>query len=56
MSKHLGVLHAAGMVGRTKEGNHARYAISDPSVFELCDQVCGGVRRRVAELDALLRP
>ena len=45
----------AGMVSRTKAGNHARYAISDPSVFELCEQVCGGVRRQVAELDALLR-
>jgi DNA-binding transcriptional ArsR family regulator len=56
VSKHLGVLHAAGMVSRTKVGNHARYAISDPTVFELCDQVCGGVRRQVAELDALLRP
>jgi DNA-binding transcriptional ArsR family regulator len=56
VSKHLGVLHAAGMVSRTKDGNHARYAISDPSVFALCDQVCGGVRRQVAELDALLRP
>jgi DNA-binding transcriptional ArsR family regulator len=56
VSKHLGVLHAAGMVSRTKDGNHARYAISDPSVFALCDEVCGGVRRRVAELDALLRP
>jgi DNA-binding transcriptional ArsR family regulator len=56
VSKHLGVLLAAGMVSRAKEGNHARYAISDPAVFELCDQVCGGVRRQVAELDALLRP
>ena len=56
VSKHLGVLHAAGMVSRTKVGTHARYAISDPLVFELCDQVCGGVRRQVAELDALLRP
>ncbi len=56
VSKHLGVLHAAGMVSRTKDGNHARYAISDPSVFALCDEVCGGVRRQVAELDALLRP
>jgi len=56
VSKHLGVLLAAGMVSRTKDGNHARYAISDPAVFELCDQVCGGVRRQVAELDALLHP
>ena len=55
VSKHLGVLHAAGMVSRTKAGTHARYAISDPSVFELCDQVCGGLRRQIAELDSLLR-
>ena len=56
VSKHLGVLHAAGMVTRTKDGNHTRYSISDPSVFELCDQVCGGVRRQLSELEAILEP
>ena len=56
VSKHLGILHAAGMVSRTKQGNHTRYAISDPSVFELCDQVCGGVRQQLAELEAILQP
>ena len=55
VSKHLGILHAAGMVSRSKDGNHSRYAISDPTVFELCDQVCGGVRRQAAELEAILR-
>jgi DNA-binding transcriptional ArsR family regulator len=56
VSKHLGILHAAGMLARAKQGNHTRYAISDPSVFELGDQVCGGVRRQVAELEAILQP
>jgi DNA-binding transcriptional ArsR family regulator len=56
VSKHLGILHAAGMVSRTKDGNHTRYAISDRSVFELCDHVCGGVRRQIAELEAILQP
>jgi len=56
VSKHLGILHAAGMVARTKQGTHTRYSISDPSVFELCDQVCGGVRRQLRELDAILQP
>lgn len=56
ISKHLGILHAAGMVARTKDGNRSRYAISDPSVFDLCDQVCGGVRRQLQELDAILQP
>lgn len=54
ISKHLGILYAAGMVTRSKEGTHTRYAISDPSVFELCEQVCGGVRRQVAEIEAIL--
>ncbi len=54
VSKHLGILNQAGMVTRTKSGNHALFSISDPSVFELCDQVCGGVRRQVAELEAIL--
>ncbi|HTT27390.1 MAG TPA: metalloregulator ArsR/SmtB family transcription factor [Solirubrobacteraceae bacterium] len=56
VSKHLGILHAAGMVARTKDGNHSRYSISDPSVFELCDQVCGGVRRQLQELETMLQP
>ena len=56
VSKHLGVLHAAGMVSRTKDGNHIRYSISDPSVFDLCDQVCGGVRRQLQELETILQP
>jgi len=55
VSKHLAILHGAGMVSRTKDGNRVMYAISDPSIFELCDQVCGGLRRQVAELDAILR-
>jgi DNA-binding transcriptional ArsR family regulator len=55
VSKHLGILHAAGMVSRTKQGNRTAYAISDPGVFELCDQVCGGVRRQLQELDTILR-
>jgi DNA-binding transcriptional ArsR family regulator len=54
VSKHLGILLAAGMVARTKQGNHSRYSISDPSVFELCDQVCGGVRRQLHELEEIL--
>jgi DNA-binding transcriptional ArsR family regulator len=56
ISKHLGILHAAGMVSRTKQRNQVRYSISDPSVFELCDQVCGGVRRQLHALEAILQP
>ena len=54
VSKHLGVLHAAGMVARTKDGNFTRYEIADETVFAICEQVCEGARRQVRELDALL--
>lgn len=54
VSKHLGILLEAGMVSRSKRGNHAYYAIADPSVFALCEQVCGGVRKQLTELEALL--
>jgi DNA-binding transcriptional ArsR family regulator len=54
VSKHLGVLLQAGIVTRTKHGTSARYAIADDGVFELCEHVCGGLRRQLAELDALL--
>jgi DNA-binding transcriptional ArsR family regulator len=54
VSKHLGILHTAGMVTRTKDGNRVRYGIADDGVFELCEQVCGGVRRQLHELDAVL--
>jgi DNA-binding transcriptional ArsR family regulator len=54
VSKHLRVLLEAGIVGRRKEGNSAYYSISDPSVFALCEEVCGGVQRQLAELSALV--
>lgn len=54
VSKHLGVLLQAGIVAREKHGNHALYSIADESVFELCEQVCGGLRRRIEELEGVL--
>lgn len=55
VSKHLGTLLEAGVVRRAKDGNRAYYSIADESLFELCEQVCGSLRRQVAELDALLQ-
>jgi DNA-binding transcriptional ArsR family regulator len=54
VSQHLGVLLRAGIVGRRKQGNFSLYSITDPVVFALCDEVCGGLRRELDELDALL--
>jgi DNA-binding transcriptional ArsR family regulator len=54
VSKHLRMLLDAGFIGRRQEGNFARYSIVDESVFRLCEEVCGGLRRQLAELDAVI--
>jgi DNA-binding transcriptional ArsR family regulator len=54
VSKHLGVLAQAGIVGRERDGNHVRCSIADASIFELCDIVCGGLRRQASDLEELL--
>lgn len=54
VSKHLGLLHRAGIVSRAKEGTAVRYAIADQTIFALCEQVCGGLRAEVAALEEIL--
>jgi DNA-binding transcriptional ArsR family regulator len=54
VSKHLRVLLEAGLVARRQDGNFARYSIADQTVFAICEQVCGGLRTRLEELDAML--
>jgi DNA-binding transcriptional ArsR family regulator len=55
VSKHLGVLLGAGFVAKEREGNVSRYAIADEGVLALCEQVCGGLRRQLDELESLLQ-
>jgi DNA-binding transcriptional ArsR family regulator len=50
ISKHLGVLHRAGIVARRKHGNFSLYSIADEDVFLLCEQVCGGLQRQLESL------
>jgi DNA-binding transcriptional ArsR family regulator len=54
VSKHLGVLHQAGIVARRKDGIHAWYSIADESVFRLCEEVCGSLQRQLEELRGLI--
>ena len=54
ISRHLAVLHAAGIVARRKEGTRVIYAIADESVFALCEAVCGSLQQSVAELAQIL--
>ena len=43
VSRHLQTLSEAGILRREKKGLHVFYTISDPSVFKLCDLVCGSL-------------
>ena len=52
VSKHLGVLHRAGIVARRKQGTSSLYVIADETIYDLCEQVCGGLQERFAELTA----
>lgn len=54
VSRHLAVLHAAGIVSRRKEGTRVLYAIADQGVFALCEAVCGSLQQSVAELAQIL--
>lgn len=54
VSKQLGVLHAAGLLWRERDGNVVNYGIAEPMIFDLCELVCGKLRRDAErQLDAL---
>ncbi len=44
VSRHLRVLRREGVVDCMRDGRLAYYRIIDPSLCELCEQVCGGSR------------
>jgi DNA-binding transcriptional ArsR family regulator len=50
VSKHLGVLLQAGIVGRRRVGNYAYYSIADEGVFALCEDVCGSLAEQLESL------
>lgn len=55
LSKHLAVLHQDGLVARRKDGLHVYYRVADPSVFRLCEVVCGSLESRAASHARLLK-
>ena len=55
LSKHLQLLHAHGFVARRRDGAFVIYALADRSVFELCDIMCGQLKRRADEQVTRLR-
>lgn len=55
LSKHLQLLHAHGFVSRRRDGLFVVYELADPSVFELCDIMCGQLKRRADQQRTMLR-
>ncbi|MHB8303862.1 MAG: ArsR/SmtB family transcription factor [Acidobacteriaceae bacterium] len=49
ISKHLQMLHDAGLVSRRREGTSIYYGIADPMVFRLCQLVCRSAAERARE-------
>ncbi len=52
ISRHLALLTQHGLVARQSRGNSAIYSIADPSVYALCDLVCGNIARQLERLAA----
>lgn len=48
-SRHLQTLTHAGILSRRKEGLKVIYSIADRGIFNLCEHVCGSVKRRLAQ-------
>jgi DNA-binding transcriptional ArsR family regulator len=49
VSKHLGVLHAGGLVRRRRLGLKTVYSIGDPTLERICTIVCDSVSRDARE-------
>lgn len=49
VSRHLTTLLTHGLVRRRRAGTSAFYSITEMSIFDLCDQVCGGIERSLAD-------
>lgn len=45
VSRHLQTLLQAQIVSRRKQGLQAFYSIADPSIFKLCELVCGSLEK-----------
>lgn len=49
VSKHLHLLHEAGIISRRRDGNSIYYGIADPMIFKLCDLVCRSATEKARE-------
>lgn len=55
-SRHLGHLVQAGILARRKQGLMVFYRIADPTIFALCEHVCGSLEKRFTEQSEIFGP
>lgn len=48
VSRHLNLMHRAGVLGRRKDGQQVYYRVTDPNLTELCRTVCNTVASNLA--------
>jgi DNA-binding transcriptional ArsR family regulator len=46
VSRHLTQLAQQGLVVRETRGQNVYYQVADPSIYQLCDLVCGHIAKR----------
>jgi ArsR family transcriptional regulator len=55
ISRHLQTLTDAHLLKRRKEGLQVFYAIADPTIFKLCELVCGSLEKEHAARAGVFR-
>lgn len=55
VSRHLHALTESGILARRKSGLRVFYSIADPTIFEMCDHVCGSLANRMKSQAAFFK-
>ncbi len=55
VSRHLALMHQAGVVSRRRAGNAVYYQVCDPEFVEICRSVCVQIAGRIDEQQPLQR-
>jgi DNA-binding transcriptional ArsR family regulator len=56
VSRHLQTLAQAHILTRRKDGLQVFYSIADPSIFKLCELVCGSLEKHLTKQAGVFGP
>jgi len=55
VSRHLGLMHRAGVLTRRKEGNQVYYGVADAAMVDICRTVCNRIAGQMDEMKPMRR-